>query len=141
MKYNIGHAFTEHNANSTFLAFIIKKCSHKVKLVGAVLYLSSSFFFFFLSVQNKIHIINAEFLLSRLSVQLNLRTFASSGLIYYMAHQNQIDYAALQLLGGQLYFSFDLGKGRAVASHPAIVNDGKWHTVGSHQFCTLFSLP
>ncbi|OXB73334.1 UNVERIFIED_CONTAM: hypothetical protein H355_011322, partial [Colinus virginianus] len=63
-----------------------------------------------------------------LSVQLNLRTFASSGLIYYMAHQNQIDYAALQLHGGQLYFSFDLGKGKAVASHPAVVNDGKWHT-------------
>uniref|UniRef100_A0A8C3R9B8 Basement membrane-specific heparan sulfate proteoglycan core protein n=1 Tax=Cyanoderma ruficeps TaxID=181631 RepID=A0A8C3R9B8_9PASS len=72
---------------------------------------------------------NTEFLLSRLSVQLNLRTFASSGLIYYMAHQNQVDYAALQLYGGQLYFSFDLGKGKAVALHPAVVSDGKWHTV------------
>uniref|UniRef100_A0A8C3N6E6 Laminin subunit alpha-1 n=1 Tax=Geospiza parvula TaxID=87175 RepID=A0A8C3N6E6_GEOPR len=71
---------------------------------------------------------NTEFLLSRLSVQLNLRTFASSGLIYYMAHQNQVDYAALQLYGGQLHFSFDLGKGKAVALHPAVVNDGKWHT-------------
>uniref|UniRef100_A0A8C3R947 Laminin subunit alpha-1 n=1 Tax=Cyanoderma ruficeps TaxID=181631 RepID=A0A8C3R947_9PASS len=65
----------------------------------------------------------------KLSVQLNLRTFASSGLIYYMAHQNQVDYAALQLYGGQLYFSFDLGKGKAVALHPAVVSDGKWHTV------------
>uniref|UniRef100_A0A8C3CUE0 Laminin subunit alpha-1 n=1 Tax=Cairina moschata TaxID=8855 RepID=A0A8C3CUE0_CAIMO len=65
----------------------------------------------------------------RLSVQLNLRTFASSGLIYYMAHQNQVDYAALQLHGGQLYFSFDLGRGKAVAFHPAVVNDGKWHTI------------
>uniref|UniRef100_A0A8C3XG57 Laminin subunit alpha-1 n=1 Tax=Cyanoderma ruficeps TaxID=181631 RepID=A0A8C3XG57_9PASS len=76
---------------------------------------------------------NTEFLLSRLSVQLNLRTFASSGLIYYMAHQNQVDYAALQLYGGQLYFSFDLGKGKAVALHPAVVSDGKWHTVGGRQ--------
>uniref|UniRef100_U3ISC0 Laminin subunit alpha-1 n=1 Tax=Anas platyrhynchos platyrhynchos TaxID=8840 RepID=U3ISC0_ANAPP len=65
----------------------------------------------------------------KLSVQLNLRTFASSGLIYYMAHQNQVDYAALQLHGGQLYFSFDLGRGKAVAFHPAVVNDGKWHTI------------
>ncbi|RLW13157.1 hypothetical protein DV515_00000166, partial [Chloebia gouldiae] len=65
----------------------------------------------------------------KLSVQLNLRTFASSGLIYYMAHQNQVDYAALQLYGGQLHFSFDLGKGKAVALHPAVVSDGKWHTV------------
>ncbi|XP_033010826.1 laminin subunit alpha-1 [Lacerta agilis] len=65
----------------------------------------------------------------KLSVQLNLRTFASSGLIYYMTHQKQVDYAALQLQGGKLYFSFDLGKGRAVAFHGAIVSDGKWHTV------------
>lgn len=84
---------------------------------------------------------NTEFLLSRLSVQLNLRTFASSGLIYYMAHQNQVDYAALQLHGGQLYFSFDLGKGKAVAFHPAVISDGKWHTVSSQQSCTPFSLP
>uniref|UniRef100_A0A8C0ERI5 Laminin subunit alpha-1 n=1 Tax=Bubo bubo TaxID=30461 RepID=A0A8C0ERI5_BUBBB len=72
---------------------------------------------------------NTGFLLSRLSVQLNLRTFASSGLIYYMAHQNQADYAALQLHGGQLYFSFDLGKGKAVAFHSAFISDGKWHTI------------
>ncbi|KAJ7400530.1 hypothetical protein BTVI_104660 [Pitangus sulphuratus] len=65
----------------------------------------------------------------KLSIQLNLRTFASSGLIYYMAHQNQVDYAALQLYGGQLHFSFDLGKGKAVALHPAVISDGKWHTV------------
>ncbi|KAH0617809.1 hypothetical protein JD844_016413 [Phrynosoma platyrhinos] len=69
-------------------------------------------------------IFNMEF-----SVQLNLRTFASNGLIYYMAHQKQIDYAALQLQGGKLYFSFDLGKGRAIAFHGAIISDGKWHTV------------
>ncbi|NXI37250.1 LAMA1 protein, partial [Galbula dea] len=65
----------------------------------------------------------------KLSVQLNLRTFASSGLIYYMAHQNQVDYAALQLHRGQLYFSFDLGKGKAVAAHPAVISDGKWHVI------------
>ncbi|XP_044514002.1 laminin subunit alpha-1 [Gracilinanus agilis] len=65
----------------------------------------------------------------RLSVQLSIRTFARSGLIYYMAHQNQIDYATLQLHEGQAYFMFDLGKGRAKASHPAFLSDGKWHTV------------
>nr|XP_023503193.1 laminin subunit alpha-1 isoform X3 [Equus caballus] len=65
----------------------------------------------------------------RLSVQLSLRTFASSGLIYYMAHQNHVDYATLQLLGGRLHFLFDLGKGRTKVSHPALLNDGKWHTV------------
>lgn len=64
-------------------------------------------------------------------MQLNLRTFASSGLIFYMAHEKQVDYAALQLQAGKLYFSFDLGKGRATATHRAIVSDGRWHTVGA----------
>uniref|UniRef100_A0A8B9ZI22 Laminin subunit alpha-2 n=1 Tax=Anas platyrhynchos TaxID=8839 RepID=A0A8B9ZI22_ANAPL len=125
MKYIIGHAFIEYNANSTFMSFVIKNVFLKIKLVEAVLCLQRSF----LSMQKKVSISNTEFLLSRLSVQLNLRTFASSGLIYYMAHQNQVDYAALQLHGGQLYFSFDLGRGKAVAFHPAVVNDGKWHTI------------
>nr|XP_033789904.1 laminin subunit alpha-1 [Geotrypetes seraphini] len=65
----------------------------------------------------------------KLSVQLNLRTYASSGLIYYMAHQNQMDYAALQLHEGRLYFLFDLGKGKAVTVHPTAISDGKWHTI------------
>nr|XP_051707390.1 laminin subunit alpha-1 isoform X1 [Oryctolagus cuniculus] len=65
----------------------------------------------------------------RLLVQLSIRTFASSGLIYYMAHQNQVDYATLQLHEGRLQFMFDLGKGRTKVSHPALLNDGKWHTV------------
>ncbi|XP_008563043.1 PREDICTED: laminin subunit alpha-1-like, partial [Galeopterus variegatus] len=64
-----------------------------------------------------------------LSVQLSIRTFASSGLIYYMAHQNQVDYATLQLHGGHLHFMFDLGKGRTQVSHPALISDGKWHMV------------
>ncbi|MEE6464431.1 hypothetical protein FKM82_006256 [Ascaphus truei] len=65
----------------------------------------------------------------KLSVQLTLRTYASSGLIYYMAHQNQIDYAALQFHNGKLYFLFDMGKGRTVTTHPAVISDGKWHTI------------
>ncbi|KAK2094641.1 Laminin subunit alpha-1 [Saguinus oedipus] len=65
----------------------------------------------------------------RLSVQLSIRTFASSGLIYYTAHQNQADYAVLQLHGGRLHFMFDLGKGKTQVSHPALLSDGKWHMV------------
>ncbi|XP_032149235.1 laminin subunit alpha-1 [Sapajus apella] len=65
----------------------------------------------------------------KLSVQLRIRTFAASGLIYYMAHQNQADYAVLQLHGGRLHFMFDLGKGKTQVSHPALLSDGKWHTV------------
>ncbi|XP_026264666.2 laminin subunit alpha-1 [Urocitellus parryii] len=70
----------------------------------------------------------------RLLVQLTIRTFASSGLIYYMAHQNQVDYATLQLHGGYLHFMFDLGKGRTKVTHPTLLNDGKWHTVKTEYF-------
>lgn len=70
----------------------------------------------------------------RLSVQLRIRTFASSGLIYYMAHQNQVDYATLQLHGGRLHFMFDLGKSRTKVTHPALLSDGKWHTVKTEYF-------
>ncbi|KAM5218754.1 laminin subunit alpha-1 isoform 1-T1 [Hipposideros larvatus] len=70
----------------------------------------------------------------RLSVQLRIRTLASSGLIYYMAHQNQVDYATLQLHRGHLHFLFDLGKGRTKVSHPALLSDGKWHTVKTEYF-------
>ncbi|XP_077208858.1 laminin subunit alpha-1 isoform X1 [Paroedura picta] len=65
----------------------------------------------------------------KFSVHMNIRTFASSGLIYYMAHPKQVDFAALQLHGGKLYFSFDLGKGRTVAFHGTVISDGKWHVV------------
>ncbi|XP_068093303.1 laminin subunit alpha-1 [Hyperolius riggenbachi] len=67
----------------------------------------------------------------RLSVQLSLRTYATSGLIYYMAHQNQMDYAALQLHNGRLHFLFDMGKGRTETIHTAVINDGKWHTIST----------
>ncbi|XP_078073116.1 laminin subunit alpha-1 [Mustelus asterias] len=65
----------------------------------------------------------------KFAIQLNIRTYASSGLVYYMAHQNQIDYAALQLWKGQLHFLFNLGKGTAKTLLPTPINDGKWHTV------------
>uniref|UniRef100_A0A8C5PK68 Laminin subunit alpha-1 n=1 Tax=Leptobrachium leishanense TaxID=445787 RepID=A0A8C5PK68_9ANUR len=65
----------------------------------------------------------------KLSVQLSIRTFATSGLIYYMAHQNQMDYAALQIHNGKLFFLYDMGKGRTETIHPLFISDGKWHSV------------
>ncbi|XP_048452142.1 laminin subunit alpha-1-like [Rhincodon typus] len=65
----------------------------------------------------------------KFAIQLNIRTYASSGLVYYVAHQNQIDYAALQLWKGQLHFLFNLGKGTAMSIMPTPINDGKWHTI------------
>uniref|UniRef100_A0A4W5QPA5 Laminin, alpha 1 n=1 Tax=Hucho hucho TaxID=62062 RepID=A0A4W5QPA5_9TELE len=62
------------------------------------------------------------------SLELSMRTYAQSGLIYYMAHANQMDYATLQLLGGHLFFTCDKGSGPATATFPVPVSDGQWHT-------------
>ncbi|XP_043922451.1 laminin subunit alpha-1 [Protopterus annectens] len=65
----------------------------------------------------------------KFSLQLNIRTYTSSGLVYLVGHQNQMDYAVLQLYMGQLHFLFDLGNGLATATVPRAVSDGKWHSV------------
>ncbi|XP_030623498.1 laminin subunit alpha-1 [Chanos chanos] len=63
------------------------------------------------------------------TVKLSVRTFASSGILYYMANANQQDYAILQLQGGRLVFSCDLGRGPASVTSPMSINNGLWHTV------------
>ncbi|KAK9952854.1 hypothetical protein ABG768_016886 [Culter alburnus] len=63
------------------------------------------------------------------AVKLSVRTFAHSGLLFYMANANQQDYAVLQLQAGRLLLSCDLGRGPASATLPAAISDGLWHTV------------
>ncbi|XP_043081584.1 laminin subunit alpha-1 [Puntigrus tetrazona] len=62
-------------------------------------------------------------------VKLSVRTFALSGVLFYLANTNQQDYAVLQVQGGRLQLSCDLGKGPAHASLATPINDGLWHTV------------
>ncbi|KAM9552660.1 laminin subunit alpha-1-like isoform 1-T1 [Salvelinus alpinus] len=78
---------------------------------------------------HKVLNINPNTVRRSFSLELSVRTFAQSGLIYYMAHANQMDYATLQLLGGRLFFTCDKGSGPAITSFPVPVNDGQWHTV------------
>ncbi|KAF4087881.1 hypothetical protein AMELA_G00076420 [Ameiurus melas] len=66
---------------------------------------------------------------SSFTIELSIRTLAHSGILYYMANANQQDYAVLQLLGGRLLFSCDLGKGPAITSSHTHISDGLWHTV------------
>uniref|UniRef100_A0A8C7L321 Laminin, alpha 1 n=1 Tax=Oncorhynchus kisutch TaxID=8019 RepID=A0A8C7L321_ONCKI len=86
--------------------------------------------------QTHTHLLSLKYFMSLLaslrdsfSLELSVRTYTQSGLIYYMAHANQMDYATLQLLGGHLFFTCDKGSGPATATFPVPVNDGQWHTV------------
>ncbi|XP_048872059.1 laminin subunit alpha-1-like isoform X2 [Brienomyrus brachyistius] len=63
------------------------------------------------------------------SLELSLRTFASSGLLFHMAAPTQTDHATLQLWGGQLFFTCNLGRNVATASLPEHVDDGQWHAI------------
>ncbi|XP_023679312.1 laminin subunit alpha-1-like isoform X3 [Paramormyrops kingsleyae] len=63
------------------------------------------------------------------SLELSLRTFASSGLLFHMAAPTQTDYATLQLWGGQLFFTCNLGRNAATASLAEHVDDGQWHAI------------
>ncbi|XP_017562320.2 laminin subunit alpha-1 [Pygocentrus nattereri] len=66
---------------------------------------------------------------SSFTVELSIRTLATSGILFYMANANQQDYAVLQLQGGRLLFSCDLGKGPAITTSRTQISDGQWHTV------------
>uniref|UniRef100_A0AAR2LX45 Laminin, alpha 1 n=1 Tax=Pygocentrus nattereri TaxID=42514 RepID=A0AAR2LX45_PYGNA len=67
--------------------------------------------------------------LSSFTVELSIRTLATSGILFYMANANQQDYAVLQLQGGRLLFSCDLGKGPAITTSRTQISDGQWHTI------------
>ncbi|KAG7256176.1 hypothetical protein CRUP_029748, partial [Coryphaenoides rupestris] len=62
-------------------------------------------------------------------LQLSLRTRASSGLVFLLSSSNHKDYASLEVRGGRLLFTLDLGRGPASCSSAHPVSDGQWHTV------------
>ncbi|XP_012516246.1 PREDICTED: laminin subunit alpha-2 [Propithecus coquereli] len=66
---------------------------------------------------------------NRLTIELEVRTEAESGLLFYMARINHADFATVQLRNGFPYFSYDLGSGNTSTMIPTKINDGQWHKV------------
>ncbi|XP_052025259.1 LOW QUALITY PROTEIN: laminin subunit alpha-2 [Apodemus sylvaticus] len=66
---------------------------------------------------------------NRLTVELEVRTEAESGLLFYMARVNHADFATVQLRNGFPYFSYDLGSGNTSTMIPTRINDGQWHKI------------
>ncbi|XP_069831051.1 laminin subunit alpha-2 isoform X3 [Dendropsophus ebraccatus] len=64
-----------------------------------------------------------------LSIELELRTKAESGLIFYMARINHADFATIQIKDGMAHFRYDLGSGDTTTMVPQRVNDGEWHKI------------
>lgn len=66
---------------------------------------------------------------NRLTIELEVRTEAESGLLFYMARINHADFATVQLRNGFPYFSYDLGSGNTSTMIPTRINDGRWHKI------------
>lgn len=69
------------------------------------------------------------YLISRLTIEFEVRTTADSGLLFYMARINHADFATVQIKNGLPYFSYDLGSGNTSTMISNKVNDGQWHQV------------
>eukprot|EP00079_Xenopus_tropicalis_P035929 XP_017949700.1 PREDICTED: laminin subunit alpha-2 isoform X3 [Xenopus tropicalis] len=64
-----------------------------------------------------------------LSIELELRTEAESGLVFYMARINHADFATIQIKEGMAHFRYDLGSGDTSTMVPLRINDGSWHKI------------
>jgi len=67
-------------------------------------------------------------------VTSQLRTVQSDGLVMYSGDVSGVpgyDFMAVELVGGRVQYSFDLGGGSRVLADNGqrLVSDGQWHTV------------
>ncbi|KAK6627794.1 hypothetical protein RUM44_010273 [Polyplax serrata] len=60
---------------------------------------------------------------------LDFKTSYPDGLLFYASDKGHIDFAALYIKGGKLFFGFNCGSGAALITSPDSYDDGNWHTV------------
>lgn len=60
---------------------------------------------------------------------MEFRTFASSGVLFFITDDNFADFMGLEVRDGRIRFAFDCGAGRAEALTDNAYNDGLWHKV------------
>ena len=68
---------------------------------------------------------------SSFSIILDFMTISSEGILLYMQGTVYDDYLSLQLVSGQLLFSYNLGSGRAQIRSSGYYNDGTLHRVNN----------
>ncbi|GFS13654.1 laminin subunit alpha, partial [Elysia marginata] len=62
-------------------------------------------------------------------IELEFKTTGQSGVIFYTAGENHLDFLGLYMEDGQLVFGFNCGTGAAIMKSPQVYNDGNWHKV------------
>lgn len=79
----------------------------------------------------------------RLNLQLKFATQSTNGLLLYNGRYNeQHDFISLEIIDGNVQFSFSLGSSvtKAVAAVPGGVSDGNWHTVVVNYFNKVINM-
>jgi len=66
-------------------------------------------------------------LYDRSEIEVQFKTTAREGIIFYAGASNQIDFLALYLKNGNVVYAFDSGSGAAVISSDRAYNDDNWH--------------
>ncbi|CAG0878724.1 unnamed protein product [Darwinula stevensoni] len=60
---------------------------------------------------------------------VEFKSDSKDGVIFYVSDNNHIDFIALYVKNGQVYYAFNCGSGAAVLSSERSYSDGKWHEV------------
>lgn len=60
--------------------------------------------------------------------QVKFKTNETTGIIFYLSSNSNIDFVGLYFVNNKLHYSFDCGSGRGVVSFDDDFGDGKWHT-------------
>ena len=71
---------------------------------------------------------------------LEFQTASSEAILLYLQGSVHADFVALQLTGGILVFSFNLGSGRVDIESEGTYNDGEIHTVRPFSFCSNYDI-
>ncbi|XP_059144332.1 laminin subunit alpha-like [Physella acuta] len=63
------------------------------------------------------------------TIEVTFKTEAENGLILYSADQKHVDFLAIYIANGSVYFGFNCGSGTAKVKSPIQYNDAQWHKV------------
>ncbi|XP_011495348.1 PREDICTED: laminin subunit alpha [Ceratosolen solmsi marchali] len=61
--------------------------------------------------------------------QIDIKTFANEGVVFYSSDLNRRDLIALYIKNGLVYYTYDCGSGPALLGSEKKINDHQWHTV------------
>ncbi|KAL0280200.1 UNVERIFIED_CONTAM: hypothetical protein PYX00_001570 [Menopon gallinae] len=66
---------------------------------------------------------------NRYEFTLEFKTYYAEGILFYVSDKRHVDFTALYIKDGRVFFGFDCGSGPALLATEDRYDDGQWHTV------------